>query len=80
MRKGIIEISHVKLMIDWVRFKGDHHFSGRVVGDCALYGGLVRNIRVCVVAVEAVNVMAVDRLQNLLELLCGVQMEESAWT
>lgn len=78
--KGVVEVSHVKLMIDWIRFKGDHHFSWWMVGGCALDGCLIGKVRVCVVAVEAVDVMGVDGLQDLLELLWGVQMEESAWT
>lgn len=50
------------------------------MGDHSLYSGLVRKVRVGVVTVEAIDVMCVDIMQNLLELLGGVQMKVSAWT
>lgn len=70
----------MKLMILRISFKGNHHLPWRMISSHPLNSSLVRNVRVAVVAIEAVNVMCVDGLQNLLELLGGVQMQESAWT
>lgn len=69
----------MKLMILRIRLKGDHHLPWRVIGGHSFNGGLVRNVGIVVVAIETVDMMRVDSLQNLLELLGGVQMEESAW-
>lgn len=70
----------MKLMVLRISFKGNHHLPWRMISGHPLNSSLVRNVRVAVVAIEAVNVVCVDGLQNLLELLGGVQMEESAWT